>query len=358
MLSSLDNVRNMAMFPYTQAVRTYVAAHPEMYDLAVMLRSPLYEMVRVRGKERTLSALNNMETGERRLSTEEECRQEILSFAVSRMICSVIGDRFLVNRVAVTEGKAAGALLARNHALIMPMAKEFGIEPVEEEEGKGVYSIHFTAFLKYSSKMRSPDWKLLYQRLRKGRVTVDRQRLIRLVEQAVTDHLSERLPPYTDEIRSSLSAEIHEVATVLNEKKAEFQKNNLGDISEARYPPCMKEILRQIQSSQNVPQMGRFAIVTFLHAIGMSAEQIFDLFSSVPDFRADKTRYQIEHITGRISSTEYSVPECSTMKSYGICYNPDSLCGREWMKHPLTYYITKGRPAKSPSRKRSPSRQP
>ena len=347
----------MAMFPYTGAVRSYVSAHPELYDLTVMLESPLYEMVRVRGKERTLSALSSMETGPRRLSTDEECRQEILAFAVSRMICSVIGDRFLVNRVAVTEGKAAGALLARSHALILPMANEFGIEPVEEQEGSGTYTIHFTSFLRYSSKMRSPDWKLLYQRVKRGRVTVDRQRLIRLIEQAVADHLSEKLPPYTDDIRKSLSAEIREVAIALNEKKAEFQRNNLGDISEARYPPCMKEILRQIQTSQNVPQMGRFAIVTFLHAIGMSAEQIFDLFSSVPDFRADKTRYQIEHITGRISSTEYSVPECSTMKSYGICYNPDSLCSKEWMKHPLTYYITKGRPPKYPARKQPPSTQ-
>lgn len=357
MLSSISNMRNMAMFPYTKAVREHIAAHPEMYDLAVVLRSPLYEMVRVRGKERTLSALTDMATGGRSFTTDEECRREILSFAVSRMICSVIGDRFLVNRVAVTEGKAAGALLARNHALLMPMAAEFGIDPIEEHDGSGMYSIHFTAFLKYSSKMRSPEWKLLYQRIKRGRVAVDEHRLIRLVEQAITDHLSERLPPYTDEIRSALSAEIHEVVTALNEKKAEFQKNNLGDISEARYPPCMKEILHQIQTSQNVPQMGRFAIVTFLHAIGMSAEQIFDLFSSVPDFRADKTRYQIEHITGRISSTEYSVPECSTMKSYGICYNPDGLCDKEWMKHPLTYYITKGRPAKSPARKRPPSRR-
>jgi len=357
MLSNLNGLRNMAMFPYTGTVRNYVAAHPDQYDLPVILKSPFYEMVRVRGKERTLSALNDMEIGTRKLSTDDECRQEILSFAVARMIISVIGDRFLVNRMAVTEGKAAGALLGRNHGLIMPMANEFGIEPVEDAEGNGTYSVHFTSFLKYSSKMRSPDWKLLYQRMKKGNVAVDRQRLIRLIEQAVTDHLSERLPPYTDEIRQALSAEVQEVAAALNEKKAEFQKNSLGDISEDRYPPCMKEILRQIQTSQNVPQMGRFAIVTFLHAIGMTAEQIFDLFSAVPDFRADRTRYQIEHITGKISSTEYSVPECSTMKSYGICYNPDSLCNMEWMKHPLTYYITKGRPPKSVSRKRSPSRQ-
>jgi DNA primase large subunit len=350
------DLRTMALFPYLSEVREYVSARQEQFDLPRILRSPVYEMVRVRGKERVLSSLRKMEIQEAPLSGEGQCNQEILSFAVSRMICSVIGDRFLVNRVAVTEGKRAGVLIGRNNPMLFRLAREFGIDAGETQE-EGIYTIHFTSFLKFSSKMRSPEWKLLYQKLRGGYVTVDRQRLVRLVEQAVTDHLSERLPPYTDEIRGALDAEVREVVTALNQMKEEFQKNSLGEIDEKRYPPCMKELLKQIQTSQNVPQMGRFAVVTFLHAIGMTAEQIFDLFSTVPDFRADVTRYQIEHITGRISSTEYSVPECSTMKSYGICFNPDALCAKEWMKHPMTYYAAKGREFRTGATKKVPSRQ-
>ncbi|MBX8641533.1 MAG: DNA primase large subunit PriL [Thermoplasmata archaeon] len=356
MLAGMVDLRTMALFPYISDVRDYISKRQEQFDLPKILRSPVYEMVRVRGKERVLSSLREMKIPEALLSSEEQCNQEILSFAVSRMICSVIGDRFLVNRVAVTEGKRAGELIGRNNSVLFRLAKEFGIV-VGETRDDGVYTIHFTSFLKLSSKMRSPEWKLLYQKLHRGYVAVDRQRLVRLIEQAVTDRLSERLPAYTDEIRSALDAEIREVVIALNQMKEEFQKNNLGEIDERRYPPCMRAILNQIRTSQNVPQMGRFAIVTFLHAIGMTAEQIFDLFSSVPDFRADVTRYQIEHITGRISSTEYSVPECSTMKSYGICFNPDSLCAKEWMKHPMTYYITKGREFKAGATKKGPSRQ-
>lgn len=296
-----------------------------------------------------------MKLGEQRLYDDEDCKLEILSFIVSRMIASIMADKFLVNRLAVTEGKAAEERLRGDYSyMLLPLAHEFGMEPQPSEGG---FRLHFTSFLKYSSKMRSPEWKLLYQRVDHGSVLVEKHKLIRLVEQAVTDHLSERLPPYTDEMKGALKREVTEVATALDEIKRAFQQDSFGEIDPERYPPCMKEILRQIQNSENVPQMGRFAIVTFLHAIGMSPEQIFDLFSSVPDFRADKTRYQIEHITGRISSTEYSVPECSTMKSYGICYNPDSLCHQPWMKHPLTYYRVKGREAKAASTKQRPGKQ-
>ncbi|MBX8632469.1 MAG: DNA primase large subunit PriL [Thermoplasmata archaeon YP2-bin.285] len=327
---------------------------PERFDMERMLNSRSYEFVRIRGKERVMSSLGDGQWPESPLLTEDECVQEILAFAVARMICSVIGDRFLVNRFAVREGKRAGALIGRDRALMLKLADEFGIDAAETDTD-GLYAVHFTSFLKYSSKMRSPEWKLLYQRIRKGYVYVDEHKLVRLIEQAVTDHLSEKLPPYTDTIRKALDAEIAEVVTAVGRLKEEFQKNSLGEIDEKRYPPCMKAILNQIRTSQNVPQMGRFAIVTFLHAIGMTSEQIFDIFSAVPDFRADVTRYQIEHITGKISATEYSVPECSTMKSYGICFNPDSLCNKEWMKHPMTYYIAKGRDLRSPSRKKEPS---
>lgn len=353
MLSAETSLRQMAVFPYTEGVRAYISENK--YDLNTILTNPLLERVREKGKERVISSLREMRLGDQRLYDNEECRVEILSFIVSRMIASVIGDRFLVNRLAVTEGKMAVQRLSSEYQnMLIPLAREFGINP--EQMGDS-YRLHFTSFLKFSSKMRSPEWKLLYQKVDGGFVIVERHKLTRLVEQAITDRLSERLPPYTDEIRNALKREITEVASVLDEIKKEFQRDTLGDISPERYPPCMHEILRQIQNSENVPQMGRFAIVTFLHAIGMSAEQIFDTFSSVPDFRADKTRYQIEHITGRISSTEYSVPECSTMKSYGICFKPDSLCNQAWMKHPLTYYRQKGKKPKAGARKQLHDKQ-
>jgi len=103
----------------------------------------------------------------------------------------------------------------------------------------------------------------------------------------------------------------------------------------------MKEILSMIQSGENVPHMGRFAIVAFFHALGISREEIFKLFSAAPDFDEERTRYQIDHITGRISSTEYSPPGCDKMRTYGLCPTEkmDDIC--KSVKHPISYYWKK-----------------
>ena len=92
----------------------------------------------------------------------------------------------------------------------------------------------------------------------------------------------------------------------------------------------------------NLPHSGRFALVSFLHTIGMNSEQILALFSQSPDFDESKSIYQIKHITGELNGTDgYTPPECHTMKSNGLCYDPDKLCNNGKMNQPLTYYRIK-----------------
>lgn len=333
----------IATFPYIQQARE--AVREKGTRIEDLLESSMTAHLRARGKEKCLRALSSDVTqkgGKPPLnenSGEAECYAEIYSFIVSRMIIAVINDRFLSNRYAVMMSKqAADFLEGPMEMYLMDIAKGIGIEANEEN---GSVELHFTTFLKHTARQRSPQWKLLNQQIQRGIVQISRKRFTSVVQHAIADYLSDSIPAYNEKIRMTLSSEIAEVVRELDRVKKEFQMKNIGVVKRELFPPCMKEILRQIEHSENVPHMGRFAIVTFLHAIGMNAEEIFAAFGTVPDFSAEKTRYQIEHITGGISSTEYSVPECSTMKSYGICYHPDALCNQDWMKHPLTYYRTK-----------------
>jgi DNA primase large subunit len=75
----------------------------------------------------------------------------------------------------------------------------------------------------------------------------------------------------------------------------------------------------------------------------MSPKEIFNVFTTAPDFKGDIVRYQIEHITGSSSATSYHTPNCETMKSGGVCFNPDGLCEKEWLNSPLYYYKLKGK---------------
>jgi DNA primase large subunit len=108
-----------------------------------------------------------------------------------------------------------------------------------------------------------------------------------------------------------------------------------------KLPPCLKSILAAIQSGENVPHMGRFALVAFLSSLKLNINDIMKLFSSAPDFEEDKTRYQVEHITGNISSTKYTPPGCDKMRTYGICPTEeiDEICKRK--RHPMSYYRAK-----------------
>ncbi|HEY7587439.1 MAG TPA: DNA primase regulatory subunit PriL, partial [Thermoplasmata archaeon] len=185
-------------------------------------------------------------------------------------------------------------------------------------------------------------WKLINQDVDRGYVHLRREKALRVMRNAIQSHIEQGLPlPVNDAIEDSFRVDLQEIHGLLEAKKATFKAEDVGKVSITRFPPCMYNLLAQIQNHENVPHMGRFAIVTFLHHIGLGNEEIFRVFGDVPDFAVDVTRYQIEHITGATSSTEYTPPECSTMKSYGVCPGPDRLCLK--IKHPLTYYRIKGR---------------
>ena len=103
----------------------------------------------------------------------------------------------------------------------------------------------------------------------------------------------------------------------------------------------MKQILSNIQSGENVPHMGRFALVAFLNSLKLDTNDILKMFSTAPDYEEERTRYQVEHITGSISSTKYKPPGCDKMRTYGICPVEmiDYLCKKK--RHPLSYYKAK-----------------
>jgi DNA primase large subunit len=70
----------------------------------------------------------------------------------------------------------------------------------------------------------------------------------------------------------------------------------------------------------------------------MEKSRIADLFARAPDFDAEKTMYQVSHITGG-GGTEYNAPACAAMRTNSLCIRPDALCER--VSHPLGYYKLK-----------------
>ena len=333
----------LAKFPFLHEAAAYIRA--EKITLEELLTEAAFERARSLGKARVIEALEKGPPNERVAIATADQLAQLLAYPVARILVSANADHYLIRRFALREAMAAELRLGTEpDDLRLHLAAELGLDLRRQGDG---FRLHFADFLRYTNTMREPPWKLINQQLDSGYVHLRRVKALRVLRNAVERHIEEGLPiPVNDAIESAFRSDLGEIRGLLEAKKATFKADDIGKVSITRFPPCMYNLLAQIQNHENVPHMGRFAIVSFLHHIGLGNEEIFRVFGDVPDFAADITKYQIDHITGTTSATEYTPPECSTMKSYGLCPGPDRLCLKN--KHPLSYYRIRGKDRRPP----------
>ncbi len=332
------NLQQMANYPFLSESASYLRENGPTLD--ELLTDIAYERTRARGKDRVMQALSEAAISHPGIMTEADSLSELLSYIMARILVSSINDPYLIRRYSLAEAKSTGSKLENEEFdFVVDVARELGLDVVLDN---GMCRIHFIHYLKNTSQMRSKPWKMANQDLKAGYIILSKVRLARVVQQALQMRFESELPQkVNEEILKSLNRYISEITKVVEEKKNTFRAQDFGKVRVTKLPPCMKVMLARVQTGENLPHSGRFALTAFLHSIGMSSEEILKLFATSPDFDEEKTRYQIEHITGKISGTEYTPPECSTQKSYGICFDEDSLCKKEWMTHPLKYYRVK-----------------
>ncbi|MEM2839923.1 MAG: DNA primase large subunit PriL [Thermoplasmata archaeon] len=343
----------------------YYAKYPFLEGAALVLKEKgikiedlltdlAFEPARTRGMDRVRQAVESGEVSAVALARDADQLIEVLSYPIARMIVSCSGHRLLIARYALAEAVLLEKRLQNeSDDNLLSIARELGIDARSDSRG---FQIHFSSFLANTSTIRAKEWKLVNQEIFRGMVMVDRDRLTRIARQALNDKINSELPrPVNEKILSVFGEVAQGLVLQLEGKRKEFVAGELGPIDDSSFPPCMKTILTMMRNGENVPHTARFAITSFLGTLGMSSDKIMEMFSSAPDFDPSKSEYQIHHILGDISGTKYTPPECATMKSYGNCYDPDSLCEKEWMTHPLKYYRAMRRRRGSRGSKRPPS---
>ena len=176
-----------------------------------------------------------------------------------------------------------------------------------------------------------------------GFIDLTKKDLARIIQEALRARINDELDSRkcSKTVYNSFKEDIIRIQNQVKLHREKIEAAPVGKLDIAKLPPCMKDILSSIQAGENVPHMGRFALVSFLSTLKLSTNDILKLFSTAPDFEEEKSRYQIEHITGDISSTTYKPPACDKMRTYGLCPTDkmDSLCKKK--RHPLSYYKAK-----------------
>ncbi|WP_158855403.1 DNA primase regulatory subunit PriL [Halorhabdus sp. CUG00001] len=336
-----------ARYPFLGSAREAVEAAD--VDLVTVAREggPAVD----RGRERILSGLFEGTVGQ----THRRPRVELLSYPVARVLVSLVDQPALTHRYARAEAATAHERFQEDltatsfrstdgqQLTLGTLLAEFDLRGAVEPVGTtGLddadrFSVAVGTYLELAAGEYGDDWRLVNRSLADGRVPIDREELLELLRAAVEERVLEGLPLNVPEpIAEGLTEDVETISERLDELDL---TREIDTVVPELFPPCMTALLDQIQKGEHLAHHSRFAITSFLTSIGMTTDDIVDLYEMNPGFGEEMTRYQTDHIRGETSPTEYSPPACATMQSYGDCVNMDDLC--EEISHPLSYYEAK-----------------
>lgn len=333
----MRELSTLAKYPFLQETKQYIKEYgPTVEEL---LTSVLYERARILGIERLENALQRKNETKQSYATESDCIMEMLSYPLARMITVCVEDTFFKKRYALGEAYQAYLFfLSEQIPFLLDVAQELHINVKHNEENQRI-AIFFKDYLRYAPT-RYKEWKMVNRTMENGYIRITQKDLARVLLESLRSRINDELDKHSCNllIKKTFARDITRFQTMINLQKKKMEATPVGTLSIEKLPPCMKDIVSATQAGENVPHMGRFALVAFLHSLKLSTPEILKLFSTAPDYEEDKTRYQVEHITGASSSTSYKSPGCEKMRTYGICpvEKMDALCKR--MHHPLSYY--------------------
>ena len=296
--------------------------------------------------------------GEKREIYVNDYETRYLGYHISRLLLSSIHDPILNARFAnfyrdIIEENIENE---ENIEILKEISSSFGIDFLIKDE---YYLISVYDYIKFNKRL-GEKYRLFYQKLLSGYVKfsfkLEKEKIAKILREAFVNYFKEDIdnidPP--EILARAMKNEIEAIKKLRDEKISTYSPGEFGEVNEKAFPPCIKSILLSLSRGENISHNARFSLVTFLNQIGMSKENIFKIFQTVPDFDQRMTEYQILHITGEKGKTVYSTPKCATMELYNLCVKNsanDQLCFKEWMTHPLIYYKIKNKSNISPGSK-------
>ncbi|OKY78582.1 MAG: Eukaryotic-type DNA primase large subunit PRI2 [Candidatus Methanohalarchaeum thermophilum] len=326
-------------YPFLDQAREYVQGLD--VEIEEIIDKKSFSSARSRAKNRVVQAIQQGQVKpiESKLN-KPKFLKEIFSYPVARIIVSCIDKNYLINKYVHGETELFyDRLIKESEKKVKKIIDDLEIDYKLIKTNKRMYSIHFTDYLSLTRSLKGKEWKLTNQRLKDGYISLEEKKFYRILKEGIKNKIKKDLPlDVSDAYCSKLNKYIEEINEVLEEQRSRYRHEykKEGIIEENLFPPCIKELISDIKQGKNLSHPARFTLVSFLSNIGMEKNRIKQVFELAPDYEPEKTEYQIDHISGGLSGTEYTPPSCSTMKTYGICRNEDWRCKK--VQHPLSYY--------------------
>ncbi len=330
-----------AKYPFLKEASKYL----KIPDLKIEdLTAPELQEILNRAEERVEEAILYTRVS-RKL---EKADNEISSYPVAIILVTATGNSFIQKRYALAEAKQTFEDLKNEkdkpREKILAFAQNFGWKLAlnKDSRTRHEFALDFVDYLRNTRHLRGKKWKLVNRLMSDGNVYLTRTETARLLSEEVCRHIEKRvevkeLPKFPPKIIET--AEKIKELSVKTIGKAEME-GLPKTMVQAAFPPCIEALHQAASSGRHLSHVGRFTLTSFLINIGMSPDNVIELFRTFSDFNERMTRYQVEHIAGeRGSRTRYIPPRCETLQTHGVCVNPDELCQK--IRHPLAYYRKK-----------------
>ena len=269
----------------------------------------------------------------------------IASFPVAVMIVAAIKDKYLSKRYALYEAKRMYEYLRQEKLeKLLEVAEHFNWDAQAVPQTKSLgyqVALHFTNYLQNAANIQQAEWKLVNRQVEKGRVYLTEKEACRLLQEEARKHIEEKLAEKVTSLPPAIKTTVDQLKNMFISQRGTMDHEELPTTVDIEaFPPCIDALYKSAFSGHHLSHIGRFTLTTFLVNIGMPTEKILDLFRTFSDFNERLARYQVEHIAGeRGSRTKYKPPKCSTLRTHGVCINPEEACQRAW--YPLTCYKRK-----------------
>ena len=313
-----EEIRFLAKYPFLKEAKDYV--NSLNLNLNALKIHPIYSVTLEQGKQRVIDAVN----GTLVVGIEDKISAEfsILSYVTGRIFAHATKNKTLLERYARGEAQQIFEFLSdESKGNIKRIMLDLDVKISEDS------TMPFQQYLKFTKNLAKKDakWKLVNREMENGNVKVQENETINILTEAAREKILEPVQ------LTQVPKEFLSIAKNLNSLLTERQEISVKEVQDDALAPCIKAILKSLAAGE-ISHHGMFILATFFINLGIDKEKIVKIFSIFPKFSEEKTRYQVEFLSGEKSAVKYTCPGCDKIKFYGLCPKD---CG---VKHPLKYY--------------------
>ncbi len=164
------------------------------------------------------------------------------------------------------------------------------------------------------------DFKLQYQNLYDGNIYFDEQDFYEFLGLVLKKKILKTIVSADDLKTAKIPKNFYDYAKYISKKLltiSSFKKTNYQTKNKEEFPPCFKKLYEEILFGHKLSHVVNFHLAVFLYNVGFTKEQVLDVFKNATNYDEKIASYQIS----KIFEKEYSVANCQTLISNGLCVN-------------------------------------